>query len=243
MTRRSTSASETKRRPGSRKKKERPERQITGAGKMPKDEQADLLRFEKMLKEKGVVFVAGVDEAGRGPLAGPVVAACAVFDMNKPFPEANDSKKLTEKQREKMFDGIIESCAAYGVGMADNERIDEINILRATYEAMRAAVNEAARKLGGYPEHILVDHVHIPDLPAGVEQISITHGDALSLSIGAASIIAKVTRDRLMTEMDSVYPGYGFAKHKGYGTAAHYQAIRELGMSPIHRRSFLKTLH
>ena len=108
---------------------------------------------------------------------------------------------------------------------------------------MRAAIMQAAEKLGGVPKHILVDHVHVPDLPNGVEQISITHGDALSLSIGAASILAKVTRDRMMVEMDSVYPGYGFAKHKGYGTAAHYRAIRELGISPIHRKTFLKTLH
>lgn len=210
---------------------------------MAKGEETDLLQFEKMLKERGATVVAGVDEAGRGPLAGPVVAACAVFDMNSPFPEANDSKKLTEKQREKLFDGIIESCLSYGVGIVDNDRIDEINILRATYEAMRMAVKQASEKLGGVPKHILVDHVHIPDLPTGVEQISITHGDALSLSIGAASIIAKVTRDRMMVELDSVYPGYGFAKHKGYGTAAHYAAIKELGVSPIHRKSFLKTLH
>ena len=210
---------------------------------MAKGEETDLLQFEKMLKERGATVVAGVDEAGRGPLAGPVVAACAVFDMNSPFPEANDSKKLTEKQREKLFDGIIESCLSYGVGIIDNDRIDEINILRATYEAMRMAVKQASEKLGGVPKHILVDLVHIPDLPTGVEQISITHGDALSLSIGAASIIAKVTRDRMMVELDSVYPGYGFAKHKGYGTAAHYAAIKELGVSPIHRKSFLKTLH
>lgn len=210
---------------------------------MSKGEETDLLRFEKMLMERGHSIVAGVDEAGRGPLAGPVVAACAVFDMKNPFPEANDSKKLSEKQREKLFDGIKESCIAYGIGIVGNERIDEINILRATFEAMRAAIMQAAEKLGGVPKHILVDHVHVPDLPNGVEQISITHGDALSLSIGAASILAKVTRDRMMVEMDSVYPGYGFAKHKGYGTAAHYRAIRELGISPIHRKTFLKTLH
>ncbi len=210
---------------------------------MAKGEETDLLRFENMLKNGGATVVAGVDEAGRGPLAGPVVAACTVFDMNNPFPEANDSKKLSEKQREKLYDGIIESCIAWGVGIVDNDRIDEINILQATYEAMRAAILQAADKLGCVPKHILVDHVCVPDLPKGVEQISITHGDALSVSIGAASIIAKVTRDRMMIELDSVYPGYGFAKHKGYGTAAHYQAIRELGISPIHRKSFLKTIH
>lgn len=204
----------------------------------------EMLKFENMIKANGELFVGGVDEAGRGPLAGPVVAACVIFDLNKPFPDANDSKKLTEKQREKLYDEIIESCVSYGVGMASPERIDEINILQATYEAMRAAVAEAFSKKGdAVVNEIFVDHIHIPDLQVKVLQRSITHGDALSLSIGAASIIAKVTRDRLMVEMDAKYPGYGFAKHKGYGTAAHYNAIRELGPSEIHRKSFLKKMH
>ena len=203
----------------------------------------ELLQFEYKLRDGGEVIVAGVDEAGRGPLAGPVVAACAVFDLNKPFPAADDSKKLSEKQRETLFDGIINSCVAYGIASRDQTRIDEINILEATKEAMREAVEKAGEMLGHIPENILVDHVKIPGLPKGVNMQSITHGDALSVSIGAASILAKVTRDRFMVEMDEIYPGYGFAKHKGYGTAAHYAAIRELGPSPIHRMTFLKKMH
>ncbi|MBP5666096.1 MAG: ribonuclease HII [Clostridia bacterium] len=203
----------------------------------------EMLQFENMLREKGAKVVAGIDEAGRGPLAGPVVAACAVFDLSKPFPDANDSKKLSAKQRDKLFDDVIESCIAYGIGIRNNKRIDEINILKATLEAMKEAAENAARSLGGMPRHILVDHVHVTGLPQGVEQISITHGDALSVSIAAASILAKVTRDRMMEEMDKVYPGYGFAAHKGYGTKAHYEAIHELGVSPIHRMTFLKKMH
>jgi len=200
----------------------------------------EMLKFEYELRDKGEIVVAGVDEAGRGPLAGPVVAACAVFDLNKPFPDANDSKKLSEKQRDELFDIVKNSCIAYGIGVRDEKRIDEINILNATKEAMLEAIENASKMLGEIPKNILVDHVKIPGLPDFVNQNSITHGDALSVSIGAASILAKVTRDRFMVEMDKVYPGYGFAKHKGYGTKAHYEAIEKLGMCEIHRRSFLK---
>lgn len=208
------------------------------------------LKFEMMVKEQGAVIVAGVDEAGRGPLAGPVVAACVIFDLEKELPDADDSKKLTEKKRDELYDKIIDSCVSYGVGIVPSSVIDEINILQATYLAMQNAVKEALDGLSELPGYslgsgkldLLVDHVHIPNMPGNILQRSITHGDALSVSIGAASIIAKVTRDRIMTEMDSVYPGYGFAKHKGYGTKAHYEAIRTSGLCEIHRKSFLKNI-
>lgn len=208
------------------------------------------LKFEMMVKEQGAVIVAGVDEAGRGPLAGPVVAACVIFDLEKEFPDADDSKKLTEKKRDELYDKILDSCISYGVGIIPASVIDEVNILQATYLAMKNAVTEALSDLSENPHYsinngkidLLVDHVHIPNLPGNILQRSITHGDALSVSIGAASIIAKVTRDRIMTEMDSYYPGYGFAKHKGYGTKAHYEAIKSQGICEIHRRSFLKNI-
>lgn len=195
----------------------------------------DMLKYENQLKEEGVYIVGGIDEAGRGPLAGPVVAACVVFDTRNPLPEAKDSKKLTEKKREELFDKIIDNCLAYGVGIVDNKVIDEINILNATYLAMQKAVSNCRENM---PQAVLVDHVHIPDID--IRQISITDGDALSICIASASIIAKVTRDRMMKELESLYPGYGFAKHKGYGTKAHYEAIGKLGLSDIHRKSFLK---
>ncbi len=202
----------------------------------------ELLKFEHEYAEKGIKLVCGVDEAGRGPLAGPVVAACVVFDTACEYPDANDSKKLSEKQREKLYDKILSSCKAYGIGMSNNNVIDDINILQATYRAMREAVANAEKMLGEQIPVALVDHVHIPELPDRIEQCSITHGDALSVSIGAASIIAKVTRDRLMIKYAEEYPGYGFEKHKGYGTKLHYSAIEEQGMTPIHRRSFLKNI-
>ena len=201
-----------------------------------------LLKFEREFAQKGICLIGGVDEAGRGPLAGPVVAACVVFDTSAEYPDANDSKKLSEKQREALYDTIISSCRAYGIGMADSEEIDRINILKATYNAMKNAVIEADKMLGNGIEAVFVDHVHIPDLPDHIEQVSITHGDALSVSIGAASILAKVTRDRLMVKYAEEYPEYGFEKHKGYGTKAHYAAIEEHGFTPIHRRTFLKNI-
>jgi ribonuclease HII len=155
---------------------------------------------------------------------------------------ADDSKKLSEKRREALFEEIKEKSLAYGISLVDNRRIDEINILQATYEAMRNALSGAIKMASGkVPGMILVDHVHIPEVE--IPQMSITHGDAQSVSIASASILAKVSRDRLMKEYDEKYPEYGFAKHKGYGTKAHYAAIAEYGPSEIHRMTFLKKLY
>lgn len=184
----------------------------------------------------GVGLIAGVDEAGRGPLAGPVVAAAVVLPEDAVFYYLNDSKKVTKKRRDVLFDEIMESEALVGIGMRSWERIDEINILQATYEAMQDAV----RALKEEPSILLCDAVTIPEI--SIPQVPIIKGDAKSVSIAAASIIAKVTRDRIMEEYDAVYPGYGFAGHKGYGTKAHMEAIRELGPCPIHRRSFIKNI-
>lgn len=180
------------------------------------------------------VLVCGIDEAGRGPLAGPVAAGAVILPRDCEILYLNDSKKLSEKRREELFIEIKEKAIAWGVGLVSPERIDEINILQATYEAMRLAVGQ----LNPQPEVLLNDAVTIPgiDLP----QTSIIKGDAKSVSIAAASILAKVTRDHMMAEYDAIYPEYGFAKHKGYGTAAHIEAIRRLGPCAIHRRSFIK---
>ncbi len=208
----------------------------------------ELTAYERQLAADGIVMIAGLDEAGRGPLAGPVAAGCVIFRSCGPFPKADDSKKLSPKRREALFEEIKNMSEGWGVGLADNEEIDRINILQATYLAMRRAVDDAIARAKEklkesfeLPGTVLVDHVHVPGLK--LKQLSVTHGDALSVTIGAASILAKVTRDRLMEEYDKIYPGYGFYAHKGYGTAAHYAAIRELGISPIHRRTFLKTIH
>ena len=178
--------------------------------------------------------LAGIDEAGRGPLAGPVVAAAVILDPNKEILHINDSKKLSKTKREALFDEICEKALAYGIGIVSPARIDEINILQATYEAMRQAVAQLSLK----PGCLLVDAVTIPALD--LRQIPIIKGDAKSISIGAASILAKVTRDRMMLEAEKAYPGYGFAKHKGYGTAAHIAALKELGPCPLHRKSFIR---
>lgn len=178
--------------------------------------------------------ICGIDEAGRGPLAGPVVAAAVVLPKDCRILYLNDSKKLSEKKRDLLFDQIREKAVAYGIGMAGPGRVDEINILRATYEAMRQAVE----KLGIVPDILLNDAVTIPGLD--ITQVPIVKGDAKSVSIAAASILAKVTRDRMMAEYDKQYPVYGFAKHKGYGTAAHIEALRRHGPCPIHRMTFLK---
>lgn len=201
----------------------------------------ELARLEAMKEYErtyeSCAFICGIDEAGRGPLAGPVVAAAAVLPKDCRILYLNDSKKLSEKKRDLLFDEIQEKAVAWGVGMADAGRIDEINILQATYEAMRQAVG----KLGIVPDILLNDAVIIPRLE--MKQVSIVKGDAKSVSIAAASILAKVTRDRMMAEYDQLFPQYGFARHKGYGTAAHIQALREYGPCPIHRRSFLKNFH
>ena len=179
-------------------------------------------------------YICGVDEAGRGPLAGPVVAGAAILPKDAQILYLNDSKKLSASKRDELFDEIKEKAIAVGVGIVSPERIDEINILQATYEAMRIAI----KKLGVAPDILLNDAVTIP----GVEtkQVSIIKGDAKSVSIAAASIMAKVTRDRIMEEYDKIYPEYGFAGHKGYGSAAHIEAIRTYGASPIHRKTFIK---
>lgn len=178
--------------------------------------------------------VCGIDEAGRGPLAGPVVAAAVILPREAEIFYLNDSKKLTGKRRELLFDEIREKAVAFGIGIVSPQVIDEINILQATYEAMRQAVGQ----LFVEPEVLLNDAVTIPGLP--FPQVPIVGGDAKSVSIAAASILAKVTRDRLMRQYDSLYPEYGFSGHKGYGTAAHQAAIRTYGPCPIHRRTFLK---
>ncbi len=181
-------------------------------------------------------LIAGVDEAGRGPLAGPVVAAAVILPPDTDIFYLNDSKKVPEKRRELLFDEIREKAVSYGIGIVGEARIDEINILQATYEAMRQAI----ASLQPVPGILLNDAVKIPEVETA--QVSIIHGDAKSVSIAAASILAKVTRDRIMREMDERYPGYGFAKHKGYGTAEHMEAIRTLGPCPIHRRTFITKL-
>ena len=184
-------------------------------------------------KYKAFTYIAGVDEVGRGPLAGPVVASCVILDRNIQILYINDSKKLSEKKRESLYDEICEKSVAYGIGIVSPGRIDEINILNATYEAMKSAISSLDIK----PDILLNDAVHIPDLD--IKQVSIIKGDAKSISIAAASIVAKVSRDRLMVEYDTIYPEYKFAKNKGYGTKEHISAIKEHGLCPIHRRSFV----
>lgn len=177
--------------------------------------------------------VCGVDEVGRGPLAGPVVAGAVILPRDVEILYLNDSKKLSEKKREALYDEIMEKAVAVGIGMAGPARIDEINILQATYEAMRMAIE----KLSVRPDLLLNDAVTIPSVE--IRQVPIIKGDAKSISIAAASIVAKVTRDRLMKEYEAVFPGYGFASNKGYGTKAHTEALRALGPCVIHRRSFI----
>ena len=184
-------------------------------------------------KYSDLAYVAGIDEAGRGPLAGPVVAAAVILPKDIFLPFLNDSKKVTEKRRDVLFDEIKQNAIAYGIGIASNTLIDEINILQANYEAMREAVNALEKT----PDILLVDDVHIPDI--NIKQVGIVKGDAKSVNIAAASILAKVTRDRLMAEYDKIYPEYGFASNKGYGTATHIAALKEIGPCAIHRKSFI----
>ena len=184
-------------------------------------------------KYSDLAYVAGIDEAGRGPLAGPVVAAAVILPKDIFLPFLNDSKKVMEKRRDVLFDEIKQNAIAYGIGIASNTLIDEINILQATYEAMREAINSLEKK----PDVLLVDAVHIPDI--NIKQVGIVKGDAKSVNIAAASILAKVTRDRIMAEYDKIYPDYGFASNKGYGTATHIAALKEVGPCAIHRKSFI----
>lgn len=181
-------------------------------------------------------YICGIDEAGRGPLAGPVVAGAVVLPKDTRILYINDSKKLSEKRREELFEVIKKEAISVGVGIATPQRIDEINILQATYEAMRMAIS----KLSVKPDVLLNDAVTIPEVD--IQQVPIIKGDAKSMSIGAASIIAKVTRDHIMYDYDKQYPEYGFAKHKGYGTKHHTDAIRKYGACPIHRMTFLKNI-
>ena len=192
----------------------------------------EMRRYERQYQHLG--YVCGIDEAGRGPLAGPVVAGAVILPQDCEILYLNDSKQLTEKRREELFDEIREKAVAVGVGIIGPRRIDEINILQATYEAMCEAIGQ----LIVMPQILLNDAVTIPQVT--IPQVPIVKGDAKSLSIAAASVIAKVTRDRMMREYDDLMPEYGFAAHKGYGSAAHIAAIRKYGPSPIHRASFIK---
>ena len=197
---------------------------------------------EEALWEQGIRYIGGIDEVGRGPLAGPVVAACVVLPQDFDLLGVDDSKKLSEKRREQLYGQILERAVAWGIGRRGPKVIDEINILEATKLAMldaAAAADEMLReKDGSTIEHVLIDALRLEALDK--PQTSIIRGDSSSVSIAAASIVAKVTRDRRMIEYAEEYPGYGFERNKGYGTKAHYEGIREHGVTPIHRRSFLK---
>ena len=196
----------------------------------------DWLEYEKKVQKEGYEIVCGIDEAGRGPLAGPVYAAAVILPKGHIIERVNDSKKLSEKKREILFDKIIDECLSYSVGIATNEEIDEINILQATFLAMRRAVEG----LDIIPDIALVDGNKTPGLD--IPERSIVKGDSKSASIAAASIIAKVSRDRYMFKAAKEYPQYQFEKHKGYGTKLHYEMIEKYGISPIHRRTFLKKI-
>lgn len=239
-----------------------------GGREVTKAEREEMLReklqtmqeFERGLRAKGTKYIAGIDEVGRGPLAGPVVSACVVLPEDFDILGVDDSKKLSEKRREELFDKILSKALAWGVGMCDNNTIDEINILNATKRAMAEAVAKADRNLrencgadnadgengtqgahGAHIEHLLIDALTLEELD--IPQTGIIKGDAKSLSIAAASIVAKVTRDRMMEEYAEKYPYYAFESNKGYGTKAHYAGIAEHGITPIHRKTFLKNIN
>ena len=199
--------------------------------------QIDLWEIEKSYFEQGIVTICGVDEAGRGPLAGPVCAAAVILPNGLEIPGLNDSKKLTDKRRRELLPIIQEQAIAYGVAFASHEVIDEINILQATFLAMERALSQ----LKIQPELALIDGNRQKDF--GIKVETVVKGDSRSANIAAASVLAKVTRDTYMEEMAKEYPGYGFEVHKGYGTKAHYEALRELGPCPIHRMSFLRKFY
>ena len=217
---------------------------------MTKKEEQELKRQAKLEKERARIetmkvyekeyeshgWICGIDEVGRGPLCGPVVASAVILPKDCQILYLNDSKKLSEKKREELYDVIMEQAIAVGIGMASPQRIDEINILQATYEAMRQAISGLKVK----PAVLLNDAVTIPEVD--IPQIPIIKGDAKSVSIAAASIIAKVTRDRMMVEYDRIYPGYDLASNKGYGTKVHMEALKTVGPCEIHRRTFLKNI-
>lgn len=193
----------------------------------------EMLKYERELWASGCRYIAGVDEVGRGPLAGPVVTAAVILPEDFDLLGVDDSKKLTPKKRDELFEKIKEAAVCWAIGRREPGRIDEINILNATKEAMLDAVNGLSVR----PDHVLIDAVKLPSLD--IPQTSLIHGDALSVSIAAASILAKVTRDREMEEMAKIWPGYSFEKNKGYGTKAHYEGLKALGPCPIHRKTFL----
>ena len=198
--------------------------------------------FDAKFRKGHDCYIAGVDEVGRGPLAGPVCACAVVLPEDFEILGIDDSKKITEKRRNQLYKEILDNCLAYGIGLVDNNVIDEINILEATKLAMKEAVLKANEMLisrtGHGIKHVLFDAITLKDIPFG--QTAIVKGDAKSLSIGAASIVAKVTRDNMMVELGQKYPGYAFESNKGYGTKAHYEGIEKQGITPIHRKTFLK---
>ena len=213
---------------------------LVKARKRIADYEKEVARTEQMKAyEKeyaSYAYICGIDEVGRGPLAGPVVAGAVILPKDCDILYLNDSKQLSEKKREELYDVIMEKAVSVGLGYVAPERIDEINILQATYEAMREAIS----KLSPQPDLLLNDAVTIPKV--AIKQVPIIKGDAKSISIAAASIVAKVTRDRLMVDYDSIFPEYGFASNKGYGAAVHLEALRKYGPTPIHRKSFIKNL-
>ena len=197
----------------------------------------ELKQIEETLHSQGIEYICGIDEAGRGPLAGPVVVAAAIMPKDSMIEGVNDSKKVSEKKRELLYEKITEEAIAWGVGIIDQKEIDRINILNATKEGL----TEAVKSLNIKPDRIIVDALNGIDT-LGIPYTSIIKGDAKCYSIAAASIIAKVTRDRIMRQWDEIYPQYGFEKHKGYGTKAHIEAIKEYGICPLHRLSFVKNI-
>lgn len=206
--------------------------------KEKEEERLKLLKeIEENLYEQGCNSICGIDEAGRGPLAGPVVVAAVIMPRNSMIEGVNDSKKVSEKKREVLYEQILQEAISYGIGIIDQKEIDNINILNATKKGLTTAVQALTVK----PDRIIVDALEHIDT-CHIPYTSIIKGDAKCYSIAAASIIAKVTRDRIMRQWDEIYPKYGFAKHKGYGTKAHIEAIKEYGLTPIHRLSFVKNI-
>ena len=199
--------------------------------------EVNMWSIEQSYYDNGITLVCGVDEAGRGPLAGPVCAAAVILPANIEIPGLNDSKKLTDKKRRELFPIIQEKAIAYGIGFASEKEIDEINILQATFLAMERAVSQLSVR----PDHLIIDGNRNKDF--GIPSTTVVHGDSLSASIAAASVLAKVTRDDVMLDLTEEYPNYGFEIHKGYGTRAHYEALQQNGPCAIHRMTFLKKLY
>ena len=220
--------------------KKKNQKKVLKVNRMKDKEEARLLELKKIeedMHNSGIELICGIDEAGRGPLAGPVVVGAVIMPRNSMIEGVNDSKKVSEKKRELLYDEIIEEAIAYGVGIVDQKEIDRINILNATKEALTMAIKELNPK----PDKIIVDALKGIDT-LGIPYESIIKGDAKCYSISAASIIAKVTRDRIMRQWDEIYPKYGFIKHKGYGTKVHIEAIKKYGICPLHRKSFVKNI-